>query len=146
MPPTPSSPRLLVNISERLSILGAIFDGNQGGPGPDDPQERDRFGINVRGNDLPLLLGQIQYAWNNKKGDPNSAGQIKLGGWRHLGAFSDQRLASSGVSLAASTSSGEPLLLSGDIGGWAVFEQKLYRVPHSDDRGISVFAACQAQP
>ena len=138
--------RLLVNINERLSILGAIFDGNQAGPGPGDPQERDRFGVNFRVNDPPLLLGQIQYAWNNKKGDPNPAGQIKVGGWRHLGAFSDQRLASNRVSLAASTSSGEPLLLSGDIGGWAVFEQKLYRVPHSDDRGIGVFARVSGAP
>jgi porin len=54
---------------------------------------RDRYGVNFRVNDPPLLLGQLQYAWNNKKGDPNLAGQIKLGGWRHFGAFADQRYA-----------------------------------------------------
>jgi hypothetical protein len=32
------------------------------------------------------------------------------------------------VSLAPPTSRGTPLLLSGDIGGWAVFEQQVYRV------------------
>lgn len=131
--------RLLVNVTDQLSVLGGIFDGNQAGPGPGDPQERDRYGVNFRVNDPPLLLGQIQYAWNNKKGDPNPAGQIKFGGWRHFGAFADLQLASNGISLAAPTSSGTPLLLSGDIGGWAVFEQKLYRVPQSDDRGIGVF-------
>ncbi|MDN5005669.1 carbohydrate porin [Bradyrhizobium sp. GCM10027634] len=132
--------RLLVNVTEQLSVLGGIFDGNQAGPGPGDPQERNRYGVNFRVNDPPLLLGQIQYAWNNKKGDPNPAGQIKFGGWRHFGSFADQRLASNGVSLAAPDSSSEPLLLSGDTGGWAVFEQKLYRVPTSDDRGIGIFA------
>lgn len=138
--------RLLVNVTDQLSVLGGIFDGNQAGPGPGDPQERDRYGVNFRVNDPPLLLGQIQYAWNNKKGDPNPAGQIKFGGWRHFGAFADLQLASNGISLAAPTSSGTPLLLSGDIGGWAVFEQKLYRVPQSDDRGIGVFVRLSGAP
>ncbi|SFN98960.1 hypothetical protein SAMN05216573_1418 [Bradyrhizobium sp. Rc3b] len=28
--------------------------------------------VNFRINDPPLLPGQIQYAWNNMKGDPNA--------------------------------------------------------------------------
>jgi porin len=99
--------RLLVNVTDQLSVLGGIFDGDQAGPGPGDPQERNRYGVS-RVNDPPLLLGQIQYAWNNKKADPNLTGQIKFGGWRHFGPFADQQLASNGVSLAASGSSGEP--------------------------------------
>ena len=79
--------RVLINVTEQLSLLGGIFDGNQAGPGPEDPQLRDRYGVNFRVNDPPLLLGQMQYAWNNKKGDPNLAGQIKVGGWRHFGDF-----------------------------------------------------------
>ncbi|WP_246774944.1 carbohydrate porin [Bradyrhizobium diazoefficiens] len=138
--------RLLVNMTDQLSVLGGVFDGNQAGPGPGDPQERDRYGVNFRVNDPPLLLGQIQYAWNNRKGDPNLAGQIKFGGWRHFGSFSDLQLASNGVSLAAAASSGTPLMLAGDIGGWAVFEQQLYRVPKSDDRGIGVFARVSGAP
>jgi hypothetical protein len=49
-------------------------------------------------------------------------------------------------SLASPVSSGEPLLLSGDVGGWMVFEQKLYRVPRSDDRGIGIFARISGAP
>jgi porin len=131
--------RVLFNVTEQLSLLGGIFDGNQAGPGPEDPQLRDRYGVNFRVNDPPLLLGQVQYAWNNKKGDPNLAGQFKVGGWRHFGEFPDQRYASNGVSLASPTSSGESFQLSGDIGGWGVFEQQIYRVPNSDDRGIGIF-------
>lgn len=138
--------RLLVNVTEQLSVLGGVFNGDQAGPGSGDPQERNRYGVNFRVNDPPLLLGQIQYAWNNKKGDPNPAGQIKFGGWRHFGSFADQRLGSNGVSLASPTSSGEPLLLSGDIGGWMVFEQKIYRVPKSDDRGIGIFTRVSGAP
>ncbi len=40
--------RLLVNITDQLSILGGVFDGNQAGPGPGDPQERNRYGVNFR--------------------------------------------------------------------------------------------------
>lgn len=138
--------RVLLNVTDQLSVLGAIFDGNQAGPGPGDPQERDRYGVNFRVNDPPLLLAQVQYAWNNRKGDPNLTGQIKLGGWRHFGSFGDLRLVSNGVSLAAPTSSGEPLLLSGDIGAWAVFEQQIYRMPNSDDRGIGIFARVSGAP
>jgi porin len=138
--------RLLVNVNENLSLLGAVFDGDQAGPGPGDPQERNRYGTNFRVNDPPLLLGQVQYAWNNKKGDPNLAGQLKLGGWRHFGAFADQRFDANGLSLANPLSSGKPLMLSGDVGGWAVFEQQIYKVPHSDDRGIGIFARLSAAP
>jgi porin len=138
--------RLLVNFTDQLSLLGGVFDGNQAGPGPGDPQERNCYGVNFRINDPPLLLGQIQYAWNNKKGNPNLTDQIKLGGWRHFGSFPDQLLASNGVSLAAPGSSGRPLLLSGDVGGWAVFEQQIYRVPHSGDRGIGVFLRTAGAP
>jgi porin len=138
--------RMLVNVTEQLSVLGGIFDGDQAGPGPDDPQLRNRYGVNFRVSDPPLLLAQLQYAWNNKKGDPNLAGQIKVGGWQHFGAFADQRYASNGVSLAAPTSSGEPLQLSGDIGAWAVFEQQIYRVPKSDDRGIGIFGRISGAP
>jgi porin len=107
---------------------------------------RDRYGVNFRVNDPPLLLAQVQYAWNNKKGDPNLTGQIKVGGWRHFGDFPDQRYASNGVSLASPTSSGESFQLSGDIGGWGVFEQQLYRVPNSDDRGIGIFGRISGAP
>jgi porin len=138
--------RLLLNFSDQLSGLMGIFNGDQAGPGPGDPQERNRYGLNFRINDPPLLLGQIQYAWNNKKGDPNLTGQVKLGGWRHFGSFADQRLASNGVSVASPASSGDPLLLAGDIGAWAVFEQQIYRVPHSDDRGVGVFVRAAGAP
>src|SRR6195952_2569684 len=34
--------RLLVNLTDRLSIIGGVFDGDQAGPGRDDPQLRNR--------------------------------------------------------------------------------------------------------
>ncbi|MEA2922031.1 MAG: porin [Bradyrhizobium sp.] len=138
--------RLLVNVSENLSVLGGVFDGNQAGPGPDDPEQRDRYGVNFRVNDPPLVLGQVQYFWHNQKGDPNLAGSIKFGGWRNFGTFGDLRFASNGLSLAAPGSSGTPAMMSGNFGVWGVVEQQLYRVPHSDDRGIGVFGRVSSSP
>ena len=60
-------------------------------PGRSDPQLRDNHGINFRINDPPLVIGEIQYIWNGKKGDPGLDGKLKLGGWRHFGTFTDQR-------------------------------------------------------
>jgi porin len=48
-----------VNLTESVSVLGAVFDGDAAGPGTDDPQQRNRYGTNFRINDPPLLLGQV---------------------------------------------------------------------------------------
>lgn len=51
----------------RADLVGAVFDGDAAGPGPKDPQLRDRYGLNFRVNDPPLLLGEAQFLWNAKK-------------------------------------------------------------------------------
>jgi porin len=138
--------RLRVNLIDHLTVLGAVFDGDAAGPGPGDPQLRDASGVNFRINDPPLVLGEMQYAWNNKKGDPNLAGTWKLGGWRHFGDFSDQRFGAAGASLASPLSSGLPASLNGNFGIYTILEQKLYRVGNDDDRGIGIFGRIYSSP
>ena len=87
-----------------------------------------------------------QFLWNGEKGDPGLAGKFKIGGWRHFGTFTDERFTSSGVSLANPASGGVPANLSGDFGVYSVFEQKIYRVGHDDDRGIGIFARASYSP
>jgi len=138
--------RLRANVSDNITLAGAIFDGDAAGPGPGDPQLRDNAGLNFRINDPPLVIGEVQFIWNGKKGDPGLDGKFKIGGWRHFGDFSDQRFAAQGVSLANPASSGLPASLSGDNGVYAVFEQKVYRVGKDDDRGIGIFARVSSSP
>ncbi|WP_426527916.1 carbohydrate porin [Bradyrhizobium sp. McL0615] len=138
--------RLRADLSDNLTVLGAVFNGDSAGPGPDDPQLRNRYGVNFRINDPPLVLGEAQFLWNAKKGDPGLDGKIKLGGWRHFGLFNDQRFDGAGVSLADTASNGMPGLLRGDFGLYAVAEQKIYRVGGDDDRGIGVFARASYSP
>jgi porin len=138
--------RLRADVSDNLSLIGAVFDGNAAGPGPEDPQLRDRYGLNFRVNDPPLVLGEVQFLWNAKKGDPGLAGKFKIGGWRHFGDFDDQRISTTGLSLAVPASGGIPAVHRGDFGIYSVFEQKLYRVGEDVDRGIGIFARASYSP
>jgi len=138
--------RLRADVTDNLTLVGAIFDGNAAGPGPGDPQLRDRYGLNFRVNDPPLLLYEAQFQWNSKKGDPGLAGKFKLGGWGHLGDFADQRFDTAGLSLANPASSGMPAGLTGDYGVYAIFEQKLLRVHGDVDRGVGIFARVSYAP
>jgi porin len=38
--------RLRSDVSDHLTLIGAVFDGDAAGPGSDDPQLRDRYGVN----------------------------------------------------------------------------------------------------
>jgi porin len=138
--------RLKVNVTDQLALLGAVFDGDSAGPGEGDPQLRNPHGVNFRINDPPLVLGEMQYAWNNKKGDPHLAGTWKLGGWRHFGEFADQRFTAAGVSLASPSGSGLPASLAGNFGIYTTLEQKLYRVGNDDERGIGIFGRIYSSP
>lgn len=138
--------RALINVNDNFSVLTAIFDGNQAGPGPGDPQQRNRYGLNFRVNDPPLVLGQINLSWHNKKGDPGLPGSLKLGGWQNFGISEDLRYDSNGMSLADPSNNGMPLTVRGNLGAWAVFEQQIYRPVHADDRGVGVFARVAGSP
>ncbi len=138
--------RLRADVSDNLTLIGAVFDGNAAGPGQNDPQLRDRYGVNFRVNDPPLVLGEAQFQWNAKKGDPGLAGKFKVGGWRHFGDFADQRFSASGLSLADPASGGAAATLQGDFGVYSVFEQKLYRVGNDTDRGVGIFARASYSP
>jgi porin len=81
--PRPSPPlaamgaRLRADDTDNLTLIGAVFNGNAAGPGPGDPQLRDRYGVNFRVNDPPLALYEAQFQWNSNKGDPGLAGKFK---------------------------------------------------------------------
>jgi porin len=138
--------RLRADLSDNLTLLGGVFDGDAAGPGLNDPQLRDLYGVNFRINDSPLVLAEAQFLWNGKKGDPGLDGKFKIGGWRHFGTFTDERFSTAGLSLAEPAAGGLPGNLSGDFGVYSVFEQKLYRVGQDDDRGIGIFLRASYSP
>ena len=48
--------RFRADVTDNLTLLGAVFDGNAAGPGTNDPQLRNRYGVNFRVNDPPLIF------------------------------------------------------------------------------------------
>jgi porin len=138
--------RLSAKFSDNVTVLAAIFDGDSAGPGPGDPQQRNRYGLNFRVNDPPLVLGELQFGWKNIAGDDGRAGALKIGGWHHFGTFNDQRFTSDGRSIADPAGSGLGRMLRADDGIYSVVEQKIYSVPKSKDRGVGVFMRTSASP
>jgi porin len=138
--------RVFGQLSEHVTWLAAVFDGNSAGPGTDDPQLRNPNGLNFRVNDPPLVISELQYAWKDIDGVPHLPGTLKLGGWQHFGSFDDPRFADNNLSLADPQSSGMPRQFSGDSGLYGVLEQRLYTVPDHDDRGVGVFLRASQSP
>jgi porin len=138
--------RLSAKLNDNVTLLGAIFDGDSAGPGPGDPQQRNRYGLNFRVNDPPLVLGEMQFGWKNIAPNDDRAGALKIGGWHHFGMFSDQRFTADGRSIADPAGSGLGRMLRADDGIYSVIEQKIYGVPKSKDRGVGVFMRTSASP
>jgi porin len=111
--------RARAKLSDQLTVLLAMFDGNAAGPGIDDPQNLDPLGLNFRLRDSPLLMAELQYAYQL---DASRPGTLKLGAWMHTGDFCDPRFDTNGVALANPASNGMPLQHRGASAPYAVFD------------------------
>ena len=141
--------RLLIRPAgnDDLLLRAAVFNGDPAGPGANDPQERNMFGVNFRLRDPPLIIGEAEFRYGNIKDQSLLPGTIKLGVWNHLGRFDDLRLSADGLSTADPSSSGIPLKRRGNDGIYAVLEQMIYHVPDAEkDKGASVFVRVSGSP
>jgi porin len=129
--------RLKAVLSERITVFGAVFNGDPAGPGPGDPQLRDNHGLAFRVNDPPWIIGQVHFDYHLDIGGNALAGNFTPGGWRHFGDFDDQRITAQGISIADPTGSGIPAKLHGNYGIYAVIEQTLYRPPGPSEKTVS---------
>jgi porin len=138
--------RVRFKATDEITVLAAIFNGDSAGPGPGDAQERNRYGLNFRLGDPPLMIGEVQYAYNKGKGSAGLPGTLKFGGWYHTGSFDDQRFTAQGASLADPSGSGVPARLRGNFGLYGVIDQSVYQFGGSSDRDIGVFARLSTSP
>jgi porin len=133
--------RLKFEPNKQLTFLAALFNGDPSGPGPEDAQIKNRYGLNFRVQDPPLLMGEAQYRYNQDKDAKGLAGIWRLGFWHHFGDFDSQRFDTAGRSLADPLSNGIARKLRGTSGIYGVVDHQLYRPPGGDkDSGISVFS------
>lgn len=138
--------RLYAKLSDQITVLSAVFDGDAAGPGEGDPQQRNRYGLNFRVNDPPLWISEAQFAWASLLGADKMNGTLKIGGWTHYGRFDDQQFDISGRSFADAANSVQPRLLTGDYGIYGVVEQKIVAINGGDTRGIGAFTRISHSP
>src|SRR3984893_14246425 len=132
--------RVLIKPTDEVAFQAAVFSG--------DPSGRD--GSNQI---LPLPTGTVfsfsggaffiaeaSYLPNQSKDAKGLPGAYRLGAWYHTSSrFGDQRFDNTGLSLANPLSTGVPLDHTGNGGIYGVIDQMLYRVPGTDDQGLSGF-------
>ena len=129
--------RVKADLSEQITVFGAVFNGNAARPGEGDPQLRDSHGLAFRVNDPPWLIGQVRFNYDIDMGGRPLAGNFTPGGWYHTGQFDDQRFTAQGLSIADSSGTGIAAKLRGNFGIFAVVEQTLYRPASVTEKGVS---------
>lgn len=139
--------RFKADPNANVSLLVAVFNGDPAGPGQGDEQLRNRYGLNFRVTDPPLVMAEAQYRRNQGKDDTGLASQLKLGAWQHFGKFDDLRYTVDNIPLGSLGGLGEPARVRGNFGVYAVGEQQLYRLPGgAADSGVSVFSRISYSP
>jgi porin len=139
--------RIKAVFNDNVTALLGVFDGNAAGPGRDDPQSRNRYGLNFRVTDPPFAIGEVQFAYNQEKTSTGLPGTVKLGGWLHADKFNDQRFAGNGLSQADPAAAPTPRQLSGNFGVYSVFEQQLAAFAgRESERGVGIFIRASSSP
>jgi porin len=135
--------RVLFSPNENFGLKAAVYNGDPVGPNcKGDPQVCDPAGLEFRLSDPPLLFAEGFYSYNQKRG---LAGTIMLGGWNHFGSFEHQRFDIAGMPIAVTGRPGRPL--DHDWGFYAVLDQLVWRVPHSEDvKGVGLFTRVIGAP
>jgi porin len=139
--------RVKFDPDKNVSLLASVLNGDPAGPGRGDPQTRNRYGLNFRLQDPALILGEVQYRYNQAPGTAGLAGTLKLGGWHHFGTF-DDRNAEVGSSPSATPSShGMSTRVRGNHGIYGVIDQQIWKLQSGDpDKGVGVFVRGSASP
>lgn len=142
--------RVKLKPTEDLTLLVGLFNGDPAGPqralDPDNPQIRNRNGLEFRTRDPALLIAEGDYAYTIGPKDTGLPGTVKLGYWHHFGRFDDRRVGDDGLSLADPMSSGTARRFRGNDGVYGVIDQSLYRVPGTKDQGLAAFLRLSASP
>lgn len=138
--------RLKITPTEQITLLAALFDGDPAGPGSDNPQYRNLYGLNWRMRDPPLLMGEAHLKYGSFENGPIPPGNLKLGAWTHLGRFADQRIAANFVPMSDPSSVGQPLQRRTNFGIYGVIDQQIFQRADKKDEGIYAVARAAFSP
>jgi porin len=136
--------RVKYDATDAFSLVAAIYDGNPAGPGTNDPQRRNAYGLNFRMSDPALLMQEAQYKYNQDKNSTGLAGQVKFGAWEHLGSFPDNIYDGGGQPFILSGL--PPSELPGNYGVYAMIDQQIFKAPNDPTKGVGIFARVFSSP
>ena len=139
--------RIRIKPRDDLAIQAAVFSGDpSGGDGSNQPQTLPTNTVfSFRGG--VFLIAEASYLPNQGKDANGLPGAYRIGTWYHTSPrFGDQRYDNTGLSLANPMSTGIPLQHTGDHGVYGVIDQMLYRVPGTEDQGLSGFVRAGGVP
>jgi porin len=139
--------RVRIKPTEELAFQAAVFSGDpSGGDGSNQSQPLPTGTVfSFRGG--AFVIAEASYLPNQGKNANGLPGAYRIGGWWHTSPrFGDQRFDNTGQSLASPTSTGIPLNHTGDQGFYGVIDQMLYRVPGTEDQGLSAFLRAGGVP
>ena len=120
--------RARLTLTDGLTLVGAVFNGDPAGPGPGDPQERDSSGTAFRLQDPVLAFAELWYAVGQEPHTRVLPGIYKIGAFTTRGSSRIKR-ATFGRSLADPTSSGIARRYRGNYAIYGIIDQMLWRVP-----------------
>ena len=124
------------------TALFAVFNGDPGQQGT-----VNRTGTNFPLKDPPLVMGEVQYRYNQEKDSRVLAGIVRIGGWHYFGKINDARFDTLGLPLANPLGSGVPRQLRGTSGLYGIIDQQIYRPKGGGtDSGIGLFSRISVSP
>jgi porin len=155
--------RVKFDMTDKLTFLGAIYNGNPAGCV--DGQRCNRNGTDFRLQDPPFVVEEIQYKYNQRakdggkdsekkgkekdkeKGEASAdlfslPGVLKFGAWQHFGNFRDVY---SGTLIDADLCV-SPRGFWGNYGFYALVDQQIYRLASDPENGVFVFARIAGAP
>jgi porin len=141
---TPGVRLKLGDDKDPFNVLMAVYNGDPAGPGLNDPQRRDPYGVNFTLQGPPLAIQEIQYRYNQGKDDKGLAGTVKLGAYEHFGNFPDLRFDINGLPIGITgAQAGE---LRGNWAIYGVWDQQIYRLPDDPAKGVAFFIRAAGTP
>jgi porin len=139
--------RVRVKPRDDVAFQAAVFSGDpSGGDGSNLSAPLPTGTIfSFRGG--AFVIAEASYLTNQGKDAKGLPGAYRIGAWYHTRSrFFDQRFDDTGLSLANPLSTGIPLRHTGDGGVYGVIDQTFYRVPGTDDQGLSGFVRAGGVP
>lgn len=135
--------RVMFAPTSATTIRAAVFNGDPAGPHCNgDPQRCNDNGVDFRLRDAPFAIAEAQFKYNQDKGSSALPGVVKVGGWKHFGAFNDQRFDATGLSLANGLN--DPRRHRGNTALYAMIDQHILTV--GTGRLVHAFARITASP